>query len=80
MGWMEKTHYDSELETLLKQFDKIKSSTEKMLNFVTYIVEPVSGKSRKHYLCYYTAGINDVICHYVCDGFTVYMAVLRTFC
>ena len=50
MGWMEKTNYDSDLEILLKQFDKIKLSTERMLNFVTYILEPVSGKSRKCYV------------------------------
>lgn len=43
LGRAETTEYDTELETLLEQTDKIKSSTERILNCVELILQPNPG-------------------------------------
>lgn len=43
LGRAETTEYDTELETLLEQTDKIKTSTERILNSVELILQPNPG-------------------------------------
>ena len=43
LGKAELTEYDAELEKLLEQCDKIKTSTERILNWVELILQPNPG-------------------------------------
>ena len=43
IGRAETTEYDSELETLIEQTDKIKGTTERILNCVELILQPNPG-------------------------------------
>ena len=43
MGRAETTEYDSELDNLIEQTDKIKTSTERILNCVELILQPNPG-------------------------------------
>ena len=43
LGRAETTEYDSELENLMEQTDKIKTSTERILNCAELILQPNPG-------------------------------------